>query len=254
MLLQKLKKAIEQNIEKCGLVKVSGYKDAFNFTGIFYCPAHVACNQKDCFLSTLPKAMFGFYPVFVTSIKLQKNQLTTIPAEFFPELMQLRLLDLRENLLESLPDTIGQCKNLEKLHLCENNLLDLPSTLDGCKNLFHLDIGKNMMAVLPAVITKLYNLRVLDGSSLMLTSLPDNFGNLSKLSTLNLSGNCLTKLPQSFVMLQNLEVLSLAGIRWMENKANHVLSKERVREFLEKNEIKRLFEANADVSSADFIY
>lgn len=61
----------------------------------------------------------------------------------------LRSLVLTDNRIESLPDEIGQCKDLQKLMLAGNRLQHLPQSLQHCPRLELLRIASNQIRQLP---------------------------------------------------------------------------------------------------------
>lgn len=61
----------------------------------------------------------------------------------------LRSLVLTDNLVESLPDQLGQCRHLQKLMMAGNRLQALPATLANCPRLELVRISANHIARLP---------------------------------------------------------------------------------------------------------
>nr|CAH7768375.1 unnamed protein product [Callosobruchus chinensis] len=60
---------------------------------------------------------------------LEGNFLTEVPPALFQKLPKLMWLDLRNNVLESIPPTIAYHQCLENLLLTNNNLRALPNEL-----------------------------------------------------------------------------------------------------------------------------
>lgn len=52
----------------------------------------------------------------------------------------VKILNLEDNKLDSIPQEIGELKKLEHLNVSENNLKNIPSSLAKCRNLKNLDI------------------------------------------------------------------------------------------------------------------
>jgi internalin A len=102
-------------------------------------------------------------------------------------------LDLGHLNLTTLPESIGQLRQLETLHLSENRLAALPESLGQLSQLEILDLSNNR-----------------------LTALPESLGQLTHLQMLFLDGNQLTALPESLAALPKLRELFLHGNRQME--------------------------------------
>jgi Leucine-rich repeat (LRR) protein len=108
-------------------------------------------------------------------------------------IQSLQYLDLSENQLTSLPDSIGNITNLTELYLYYNQLTSLPDSIENLTNLTELNLSSNELRSLPDSIGNLKNLTKLALRNNQLTSLPDSIGNLSDLIELDLSNN---PLPQ----------------------------------------------------------
>jgi Leucine-rich repeat (LRR) protein len=87
--------------------------------------------------------------------KLEQLQLTgklhSVPPEIF-KLPELVSLDLTDNLLDSLPDNIGDAKKLRFFNLTGNHLQHLPSSIGEMTSLQCLDLHNNNISVLPTGI------------------------------------------------------------------------------------------------------
>ncbi|XP_014227683.1 leucine-rich repeat protein 1 [Trichogramma pretiosum] len=110
------------------------------------------------------------------------------------KLQSLRILDLSENQLSSLPKELGDLPNLRELNLSKNQLGKFPITkwswLKGTK-----------------IMT---NLCLLNLSGNQLTVIPDSIGKLGSLVTLHLDNNCIRALPQAVGKLHRLRILNLS--------------------------------------------
>ena len=98
-------------------------------------------------------------------------------------------LDLSNNNLDELPESIGLLTNLVRLELGSNNLEYLPESIGNLTNLERLELGSNNLEYLPESIGNLTKLEYLDLESNNLTSLPESFGNLTNLEGLYLYEN-----------------------------------------------------------------
>ncbi len=93
-----------------------------------------------------------------------------------------------QNILDELPKSIAQLKQLQRLYLDGNQLTALPESIVQLKQLQMLDLDGNQ-----------------------LTAVPESIGQLEKLESLILTGNQLTAVPESIGQLEKLEVLHLDG-------------------------------------------
>ena len=120
-------------------------------------------------------------------------------------LKNLEVLELPSNAIETLPKSIGELENLRSIYLYNNELTSLPDEIGNLKNLEELSLISNNISSLPESIGNLENLRVLHMPFNDLTSLPDEIGNLKNLEVLDVSGNKITSLPESVEKLKNLK-------------------------------------------------
>uniref|UniRef100_A0A6P7FP60 Leucine-rich repeat protein soc-2 homolog n=1 Tax=Diabrotica virgifera virgifera TaxID=50390 RepID=A0A6P7FP60_DIAVI len=74
---------------------------------------------------------------------LEGNFITALPENLFRKLPKLMWLDLRNNLLESIPASIAFHEKLENLLLSNNNLHNLPNELGTIPNLKALQVSDN---------------------------------------------------------------------------------------------------------------
>lgn len=120
--------------------------------------------------------------------------------------LEVYVLDLRGNRLESLPTSIGQLKNLQSLRLsnkvredCPKKVLRKAKKISG--GLMHLDrmSGKYIA----------YN---------HLTSLPNWITQLEKLQEINLGYNSLSEVPMILGKMRNLKFVNLIGCYELINK------------------------------------
>lgn len=112
---------------------------------------------QDHKISHIPEQLALFKHLIV--LRLNGNGLTKV---HFPEALgmispdTLQLLDLSNNELTHLPDSLGNLSTLRKLNLSMNHLRDLPSSLTQLNNLGLLSIVSNYnLFQLPALLTNL---------------------------------------------------------------------------------------------------
>ena len=119
------------------------------------------------------------------------------------------ILDLSNENLTMLPESIGQLTQLRHLFISKNKLTTLPETIGGLMQLQTLHIFDNQLTTLPESVGQLTQLQTLLIWGNQLTTLPEFIGELTQLQTLDISGNQLMALPESLAALSNLSSLVL---------------------------------------------
>lgn len=133
--------------------------------------------------TTLP-AVLGSCPA-LEMIGFKANRISLVPAAALPS--RLRWLTLTDNVIESMPDALGQCVQLQKLMLAGNCLDSLPASLANCHRLELVRIAANRY-----------------------TTLPDCLFSLPRLSWLAYAGNPCTQARE----LAALAGTAAAGVAW----------------------------------------
>ena len=132
-------------------------------------PNIIKLDLFQCGLSTLPEEISTLLPNLNT-LFCMKNIFTQVPAvigacpnlqmvsfksnrvaSIHPDALQkqMRWLILTDNSLTSLPDTIGQCVNLQKLMLSGNQLSALPDSIIRCQKLELIRLASNQLNTSP---------------------------------------------------------------------------------------------------------
>ena len=105
---------------------------------------------------------------------------------------------------EYVPDSIGALgKELEVLNLSQNELIELPDTLSMLYGLRELVLFKNKFTSMPMTMGALRNLERLDLHNNRLASI-SNLCNLPRLQYLDLDHNKLEALPKELARLRTL--------------------------------------------------
>lgn len=68
-----------------------------------------------------------------------------MPVSFCEGLYNLKVLDLRDNKIETLPNEIGMLQSLIRLDLSNNSIKNLPSTLASLVHLMSLHVDGNQI-------------------------------------------------------------------------------------------------------------
>lgn len=76
-------------------------------------------------------------------IHISNNFIKEIPESFCEKLPSLRVLDLRDNKIEKLPDEIAMLQNLMRLDLSNNSIYSLPTSLCTLAHLVSLQVDGN---------------------------------------------------------------------------------------------------------------
>lgn len=100
---------------------------------------------SDCNFTTFPSQLAQCRSLEMIAFK--GNGMTTIPPHAFPR--KLRWLILTNNLISSLPASIGQCHKLQKCMLAANRLTSLPDEMAHCRKLGLLRLSSNKLESLP---------------------------------------------------------------------------------------------------------
>ncbi|XP_068104794.1 E3 ubiquitin-protein ligase LRSAM1 isoform X2 [Hyperolius riggenbachi] len=110
----------------------------------------------------VPKSCHTLDLATLKVLDLHDNQITSLPADI-GQLTSLRVLNAERNLLRTLPDSIGDLVQLQTLNVKGNKLKALPATIGGLRCLRTLDISENRLSELPR---SLANVRTLETLSL----------------------------------------------------------------------------------------
>ncbi len=156
------------------------------------------------------------FPVVYGILNLSNIKLDDInKVKDISKLTSLEVLDLSENRLKSIPETIGNLTSLKELLIWDNQLESLPESIGNLASLQELNLAINEIESLPESIGNLKSIKTLDLGGLkyvscnVLESLPDSIGNLTSLQSLYLYRNQLKTLPESIGNLQSLKELDL---------------------------------------------
>ncbi|XP_060929802.1 DISP complex protein LRCH3 isoform X2 [Limanda limanda] len=116
--------------------------------------------------------------------------------------------DLSRNRLSELPLDVCLFVSLESLNLYQNCVRSLPDSLLNLQALTFLNLSRNQLSVLPVVICSL-PLKVLIACNNKLVSLPEEVGQLRHLTELDVSCNEIQTLPSQVGQLEALRDLNI---------------------------------------------
>jgi len=115
----------------------------------------------------------------LTMIGFKSNQIVSVPHRSIPTTTQW--LILTNNKIQTLPDSLGNCKNLQKVALAGNQLTELPETMKKCINLELLRISANKLQSLPLWLLELPRLTWLAFSGNPCTFEPESSDSLEEI-------------------------------------------------------------------------
>jgi Leucine-rich repeat (LRR) protein len=150
------------------------------------------------------------YPL---KVKLSSNQFETVPTTELIGL-DLRVLDMSKNIIQSLPESVSELQKLEVLNLAGNRLRNMGEEMLALTNLRILDLSGNQLASVPPVVSQMVCLEALRLTKNLLHVLPTTLTFLTNLQELEVSGNPLLSPPINVIhrgttaILAHLETIS----------------------------------------------
>lgn len=140
----------------------------------------------------------------LVKLLLFNNKLQNFSASLnLLRLANIRILNLNQNSIKTLPKTINELIHLEILTIEHNQLEQIPNEIGGCRRLNELHLGFNQLTKLPLEIGYLIELRKLVVHRNKLVELPESITNLKgALRHLDVSCNSLRIFPSKFHTLQ----------------------------------------------------
>ncbi len=157
-------------------------------------------KRNDCHLTSIPPELFQFYPN-LQRLDLSNNQIRIIP-DTIKRLILLKTLNLSGNLIQIIPDTIRCLVLLETLNLSGNLIQIIPDAIGVLVLLKTLDLSNNQIQIIPDVIRFLVLLKTLDLSNDSIQS-----AGLGSLETRKGPRNQIQVIPDAIGALGNLREL-----------------------------------------------
>eukprot|EP00814_Leptocylindrus_danicus_P001353 CAMPEP_0116007210 /NCGR_PEP_ID=MMETSP0321-20121206/2163_1 /TAXON_ID=163516 /ORGANISM="Leptocylindrus danicus var. danicus, Strain B650" /LENGTH=518 /DNA_ID=CAMNT_0003475861 /DNA_START=254 /DNA_END=1810 /DNA_ORIENTATION=+ len=145
-------------------------------------------------------------------INLAGNWLQALPAQFGVKMTSVIDLNLERNQIGAFPDQLtGWKRNLKVLNMSQNILEDLPESLGYLVRLREFFCRKNLIQNISSTVGTMKCLEKLDLSSNNLSKVPTSFSQLRKLKELSLANNKFDCIPQELEQLFCLEDLDMMG-------------------------------------------
>ena len=145
-------------------------------------------------------------------LSLEQNSIESMP-ESLGAFTALVGLAVDRNFLTTLPSSIGRLLKMTNLSASHNRLVKIPAAIGQCADLRRLALSHNRCSELPAALGKCAGLETLLLDSNRLTSLPASIAECSRLLAIDLRGNCLSNLPDAIGRLHMLRHLLLSANR-----------------------------------------
>jgi len=101
-------------------------------------------------------------------------------------LTYLQRLNLRSNMVHSIPDYFANLTHLRYLDLSSNHLEKVPLWIQEIQDLEHLNLSANEISELPSFLSKFHNLKTLRLHKNTFRIYPDEYGAFARLELLNL--------------------------------------------------------------------
>ena len=131
------------NLTGNALSRQPAYQHRLHRLQVLFCSNNRFSELPDCIGRCTNLRIVGF----------KSNRIARVaPASLPPG---LRWLILTDNVIEQLPDTLGECRLLQKLMLAGNRLRTLPKSLANCERLELLRIAANQLSELPEWLLQL---------------------------------------------------------------------------------------------------
>lgn len=170
-------------------------------------------KKKLIIMSKKDYPLTSCFPYSLEQLQVSYCKLARVDMRML-SLKLLRTLDLSNNHIKKLPDTVGDLLFLTELILHNNHLERFSEALCLSRNLQkslqHLDLSQNCLKLLPSCFCKLNELVSLKIDDNELVQLPFYIGQLTKMRFLSAAHNKLAVLPGDFRKL-SLENLDLFG-------------------------------------------
>ncbi|KAL7694026.1 putative mini-chromosome maintenance protein [Plasmopara halstedii] len=144
-------------------------------------------------------------------LNLQENHWVTLDEIVWTYTDTLLVLNVSDNQLIHLSESIGNLELLRELLVANNRITTLPIQLARCVNLRKLDFRCNRLTVIPSELHYCRQLVDLNVSYNDITMIPMELGRLQNLRVLNVGYNKLTQLPYTLCDCSSLEQVDCEG-------------------------------------------
>ncbi|XP_044524157.1 leucine-rich repeat and calponin homology domain-containing protein 1 isoform X2 [Gracilinanus agilis] len=169
-------------------------------------------------IKVIPEAIINLQ--MLTYLNLSRNQLSSLPACLCG--LPLKVLIASNNKLGSLPEEIGQLKQLMELDVSCNEITALPQQIGQLKSLRELNIRRNYLKVLPPELVDLPLVKF-DFSCNKVLVIPICFREMKQLQVLLLENNPLQSPPAQICTKGKVHIFKYLSIQACQIKSTDSL-------------------------------
>eukprot|EP00943_MAST-04B_sp_MAST-4B-sp1_P002794 g2794.t1 len=211
----------------------------------------VVLNVREHNWTALPKEIHKMNALKVMQIK--HGPLEVIPDGFDKSFSKVSVLDLSYNELTEVPESLGNIR-INTLQLANNKLLQLPDSIWGNDYIFVLELDNNNISIIPTSIQNAKSLSHFSFSNNSVMELRNEIFTLS-LVTLMADGNNINKIPENIGNLINLKYLRFNNNRNIPQIPKTIGGLVNVREFdVRNNSIESLPEEFVNLKRLQYAY
>lgn len=145
------------------------------------------------------------------------------PAELF-QLQHLEYLDIRDNALATIPDSIASLQKLKCLDVRINQLSSLPSAISQLPQLENLYLAQNQFTSVPGIIAQCPTLELIDLTNNAITQGCEYLLEASTLNRIYLNNNQLKQFPFDQI-IRPIEELNVSENPLESQSANKLVEK-----------------------------
>ncbi|NXW91418.1 LRCH3 protein, partial [Alopecoenas beccarii] len=155
----------------------------------------------------IPEAVLNLQSL--TFLNISRNQLSTLPVHLCS--LPLKVLIASNNKLVSIPEEIGQLRQLTELDVSCNEIQTIPPQIGNLESLRDLNVRRNNLVRLPEELAELPLIR-LDFSCNKITTIPVCYRNLRHLQTITLENNPLQSPPAQICIKGKIHIFKYLNI------------------------------------------
>uniref|UniRef100_A0A803W4R1 Leucine rich repeats and calponin homology domain containing 3 n=1 Tax=Ficedula albicollis TaxID=59894 RepID=A0A803W4R1_FICAL len=155
----------------------------------------------------IPEAVLNLQSL--TFLNISRNQLSTLPVHLCR--LPLKVLIASNNKLVSIPEEIGQLRQLTELDVSCNEIQTIPPQIGNLESLRDLNVRRNNLVRLPEELAELPLIR-LDFSCNKITTIPVCYRNLRHLQTIMLENNPLQSPPAQICIKGKIHIFKYLNI------------------------------------------